>query len=71
MIDFLLRRCVKEYQDTQNPLVRQRYGTLSGVVGILLGVPAASVLYTLLKRDVHRRLEEKMPAPEQAEEGTE
>ena len=38
MIDFLLRRCVKEYQDTQNPLVRQRYGTLSGVVGILLNL---------------------------------
>lgn len=36
---------------------------------MLLSVPAASVLYTLLKRDVHRRLEEKMPAPEQAEGG--
>ena len=44
---------------------------LFGLLGVLLSVPAASVLYTLLKRDVHRRLEEKMPAPEQAEEGTE
>ena len=46
-------------------------GGLFGLLGVLLSVPAASVLYTLLKRDVHRRLEEKMPAPEQAEEGTE
>ena len=46
-------------------------GGVGGLVGVLLSVPAASVLYTLLKRDVHRRLEEKMPAPEQAEEGTE
>ena len=46
-------------------------GGLFGLLGVLLSVPAASVLYTLLKRDVHRRLEEKMPVPEQAEEGTE
>ena len=46
-------------------------GGVGGLVGVLLSVPAASVLYTLLKRNVHRRLEEKMPAPEQAEEGTE
>ena len=46
-------------------------GGLFGLLGVLLSVPLASVLYTLLKRDVHRRLEEKMPAPEQAEEGTE
>ena len=46
-------------------------GGVGGLVGVLLSVPAASVLYTLLKRDVHRRLEEKMPAPEQAEGGTE
>ena len=45
-------------------------GGLFGLLGVLLSVPAASELYTLLKRDVHRRLEEKMPAPEQAEEGT-
>lgn len=38
MIDFLLRRCVKDYQDTQNPAVRQRYGALSGIVGILLNL---------------------------------
>ena len=38
-------------------------GGLFGLLGVLLSVPAASVLYTLLKRDVHRRLEEKMPAP--------
>ena len=46
-------------------------GGLFGLLGVLLSVPAASVLYTLLKRDVHRRLEEKMPAPEPAAEGTE
>ena len=38
MIDFFLRRWVKDYQDTQAPAVRQRYGTLSGVVGIVLNL---------------------------------
>lgn len=33
-------------------------GGLLGFVGILLSVPVASVLYTLLRRDVHRRLGE-------------
>lgn len=34
-------------------------GGLFGFVGMLVGVPVASVLYTLLRRDVHRRLGEK------------
>ena len=38
MIDFLLRRFVKDYQQTQLPQVRQGYGTLSGAVGILLNL---------------------------------
>ena len=32
-------------------------GGLMGLVGVLLSVPIASVLYTLLRRDVHRRLD--------------
>lgn len=32
-------------------------GSLMGIWGILLFIPLTSVLYTLLKRDVHRRLE--------------
>ena len=38
MIDFLLQRFVKNYRDTQDPQVRQRYGSLSGIVGILLNL---------------------------------
>ncbi|MGM9606813.1 MAG: AI-2E family transporter [Aristaeellaceae bacterium] len=34
-------------------------GSLFGFVGMLVSVPVASVLYTLLRRDVHRRLDEK------------
>ena len=32
-------------------------GGLMGLVGVLLSVPIASVLYTLLRRDVHWRLD--------------
>ena len=32
-------------------------GSLLGLEGVLLSVPVASVLYTLLRRDVHRRLD--------------
>ena len=38
MIDFLLQRFVKNYRDTQDPQVRQRYCSLSGIVGILLNL---------------------------------
>ncbi|MEG0322222.1 MAG: AI-2E family transporter, partial [Oscillospiraceae bacterium] len=34
-------------------------GGLFGFVGMLVSVPIASVLYTLLRRDVHKRLGEK------------
>lgn len=34
-------------------------GNLFGVVGMILGVPASAVLYTLLKRSVLKRLKEK------------
>ena len=31
-------------------------GGLFGLLGVLLSVPVASVLYALLRRDVHKRL---------------
>lgn len=37
-------------------------GGLFGFVGMLIGVPVASVLYTLLRKDVHRRLDDKAQA---------
>ena len=45
-------------------------GGLFGLLGVLLSVPVASVLYTLLRRDVGRRLGagQEEPAPEGAEE---
>ena len=38
MTQFLLRRFIRGYEDVQDPAVRERYGTLSGVVGILLNL---------------------------------
>ena len=38
MTKFLLRRFVKDYESVTDPEVRERYGTLSGCVGILLNL---------------------------------
>ena len=38
MTEFLLRRFVRDYERVGDPEVRERYGVLSGVVGILLNV---------------------------------
>lgn len=38
MTQFLLRRFVRDYENTKDPEVRERYGTLSGSVGILLNL---------------------------------
>lgn len=38
MFEFLLRRFVKDYQNVKDPAVRERYGTMSGIVGILLNL---------------------------------
>ena len=34
-------------------------GDLFGVIGMLLGLPTASVLYTIFKNDVYKKLDEK------------
>ena len=44
-------------------------GGLLDFVGILISVPIASVLYTLLRRDVHRRLGEAPPREDAPEDG--
>lgn len=38
MTQLLLRRFVRDYENTKDPEVRERYGTLSGIVGILLNL---------------------------------
>ncbi|MEG2097665.1 MAG: cation diffusion facilitator family transporter, partial [Pseudoflavonifractor sp.] len=38
MIDFLIHHFVKNYEDAQDPAVRQRYGALSGIIGIFLNL---------------------------------
>ncbi|MEG2420951.1 MAG: cation transporter, partial [Oscillospiraceae bacterium] len=38
MIDLLLKTFVRDYQNVKEPAVRERYGTLSGCVGILLNL---------------------------------
>ena len=38
MTEFLLRRFVRDYERVGDPEVRERYGVLSGVVGILLNL---------------------------------
>lgn len=44
-------------------------GGLFGLLGVLLSVPVASVLYALLKQDAVRRLRKKEPVkPESKEE---
>ena len=34
MTGYLMRRFIRDYEDTENPQVRQQYGALSGGVGI-------------------------------------
>ena len=43
-------------------------GSLFGLLGMLLGVPAASVCYTLLRQDVRARLDRRSPPPPKQEE---
>lgn len=38
MSSLLLKLFVKDYKDVKNPLVREKYGTLSGIVGIVLNI---------------------------------
>lgn len=38
MTKLLLKLFVKNYNDTKNPLVREKYGSLSGAVGIVLNI---------------------------------
>ena len=38
MTDFLIKRFVKDYQNIDNVLVREAYGRLSGIVGIVLNI---------------------------------
>lgn len=38
MVEFLLHKFVRNYQDVQDPAVRKRYGALSGGVGIFLNL---------------------------------
>ncbi|MBR2315412.1 MAG: cation transporter [Clostridia bacterium] len=38
MSELLLRLCIKDYKDIKNPAVREKYGVLSGTVGIVLNV---------------------------------
>jgi len=38
MTDFLVKRFVKNYNDTENPSVRESYGTLAGITGIVCNV---------------------------------
>ncbi len=38
MITFLAKHFIRNYQDTGNPKVREQYGQLSGIVGIVLNL---------------------------------
>lgn len=38
MTDYLVKRFVRDYDQVQDPEVRERYGLLSGIVGILLNL---------------------------------
>lgn len=45
-------------------------GSLMGVIGILVFIPLVSVIYTLIKQDVYRRLDEKGITVSQSGSGT-
>ena len=47
MIQFLVRRFVKNHEDTENPDVRTAYGILSSVVGIFCNVLLFGVKMTI------------------------
>ena len=38
MTDLLPRLFIRDYRNTENPKVRAAYGTLSGIVGIILNL---------------------------------
>ena len=38
MTNFLLRRFIPDYQNTADPAVREKYGNLAGIVGIICNV---------------------------------
>lgn len=43
MTDFLVKTFVKNYDDVNNPIIRQKYGTLSSITGIICNI----ILFTL------------------------
>ena len=45
MTNFLLRRFVPDYQNTADPAVREKYGNLAGIVGIICNVPPKKTVY--------------------------
>lgn len=38
MIKFLVRKCIKDYNNVENPKVREKYGILGGILGILCNI---------------------------------
>lgn len=45
--DFLIKKFVKDYSNTKNKKVRERYGYLGGIVGILLNIILFGVKFTV------------------------
>jgi predicted PurR-regulated permease PerM len=43
-------------------------GSLYGILGIIIGVPLTSVLYSMLRSDVRRRLKGKRPEGQELQE---
>ena len=48
MTGLLLRKFVRNYENTGDPAVRDAVGRLSGIVGILFGTAGSVILSTLL-----------------------
>ena len=38
MIKLLVRKCIKNYENTNDPKVREKYGILGGVLGIIWNI---------------------------------
>ena len=47
MVNFLIKTFIKNSENTENPKIRQKYGTLSSIVGIICNVLLFLIKYAM------------------------
>ena len=57
MINFLCKKFIKDYENTKDPKVRESYGKMAGIVGILSNMIlcASKILVGIVSGDVYKR----------------